>query len=103
MLKFYPPSSTLFTPVDNRTKNVYNVRKQAGKTSDELHTPNLLTSQFTHLPVHNSPLTPLFVLAFAPQFYTPKITHFNLLINHLYPQSTAPINKKKKERLKRNT
>ena len=82
---------------------MYSLRKQTGKTSDELHTPHPLTSQFIQDPVHNSLVTPLFVRAFTPQFYTLKIRHFHLLDRWLYPQSTAPINKKKKERKEKNT
>jgi len=89
--------------VDNWIKNVYSLRTQPGKTSEQLHTPHLLTRQFTHSPVHNFQLTPLFVQVFTPRFYTRKITQFNLLNSQLYPQSTAPINKKKKEILGRNT
>jgi hypothetical protein len=84
-------------------KNVYSLRILEGKTSDRLHTGSLLAHQFTQLQVHNSLLTPLFVQAFAPQFYTSKNAQFNLLDTLLYPQSTAPINKKKKRILGRNT
>lgn len=82
---------------------MYSLGKVIGKTSDKLHTPSLLTHQFTFPTVHNLPVTPLFVLAFTPQFYTPKISHLHLLDRRLYPQSTPPINKKKKENLERNT
>ena len=102
MRKYYT-TSLLFSPVDNRTKNVYNVRTQTGKTSAQLRTPSLLTNQFTQAPVHNSPLTPLFVQAFAPSLSTSEISQFNLLNSQLYPQSTVPINKKKKKILGRNT
>lgn len=99
----YQITSLLFSPVEKCIKNVYSLRKETGKTSDELHTPHLLSQQFTSPTVHNSPLTPLFILAFTPLFYTPKTSQSNLLSGHLYPQSTPPINKKKKEKLGRNT
>lgn len=99
----YNSTSLSFAPVENRIKNVYSLRKQTGKTSDQLRTPSLLVQQFTDAPVYNSALTPLFVQAFAPSLYTPKINQFNLLYSQLYPQSTAPINMKKKENLERNT
>lgn len=99
----YNATSLLLTPVENRIKNVYSLRKQTGKTSDQLHTPSLLIQEFTDAPVHNSLFIPLFVQAFTPSLYTPKINQFNLLYSQLYPQSTAPINMKKKENLERNT
>ncbi|MDB5179823.1 MAG: hypothetical protein JWN12_455 [Candidatus Saccharibacteria bacterium] len=95
--------SLLFAPVDNWIKNVYSLRTKTGTTSDELHTPNLFTHQFTFPTVHNSRLTPLFVQAFASPFYTAKISRYHPLDRQLYPQSTPPINKKKKEKLERNT
>jgi hypothetical protein len=102
-MRKYETISLLFAPVDNWIKNVYSLRIQTGTTSDELRTPSLLTHQFTFPAVHNSRLTPLFVQVFASQFYTPKKSEYHLLGRQLYPQSTPPINKKKKEKLERNT
>jgi hypothetical protein len=99
----YNPISLLFSPVDKCIKNVYSLRKQTGTTSEQLHTPNLLTHQFTFPTVHNLRVTPLFILAFTPLLYTPKISQLHPLNRQLYPQSTPPINKKKKEKLERNT
>jgi len=94
---------TLFTSVENCIKNVYNLRIQTGITSEQLHTPSVLTQQFTHSPVHNYQVTPLFVRVFTPLLYTRKINKFHLLDRWLYPQSTPPINKKKKGNMERNT
>jgi len=89
--------------VENWIKNVYSQRTQTGITSEQLHTGSSLTHQFTFPTVHKSLLTPLFVLVVNTQFYTAKNHQFNLLYSHLYPQSTAPINMKKKERKEKNT
>jgi len=93
----------LFTRVDKWIKNVYSLRIQSGITSEQLHTATHLSQQFTTTPVHNPLLTPLFVQVFTPQLSPQKISNFNLLERRLYPQSTAPINKKKKEKKERNT
>ena len=90
--------NTLFRPVNNCIKNVYNLRTQTGKTSEQLHTPSTLTHQFTQPMVHNSRVTPLFVLVLATQLSTSKMNELHLLYRRLYPQSTPPINKKKKEK-----
>jgi hypothetical protein len=89
--------------VDKWVKNVYSLRTRPSKTSGWLHTTNQLTRQLTHSPVYNIQLTPLFIQTFTPLFYTPKINQFHLLYSQLYPQSTVPINKKKKKILERNT
>ena len=94
---------SLFTRVDKWIKNVYSLRIQTGTTSEQLHTPTHLTQQFTYHPVHKSQVTPLFVQVFTPQLSTSENTNFNLLHSWLYPQSTAPINKKKKGKMERNT
>ena len=78
-------------------KNVYSLRTVRGIKSGLLYTDSLLTQQFTNPTVHNSPLIRLFVLAFAPLLSTTKISVFNLLFRRLYPQSTPPINMKKKK------
>ena len=78
-------------------KNVYTLRTAQGTNGDKLHTGSLLTKQFTAHPVHNPQLIPLFVQVFTPQLSTLKINHFNLLDRRLYPQSTPPINMKKKK------
>jgi hypothetical protein len=84
-------------------KNVYSLRIQTGKTSGDLYTHSSLARQFTHQPVHNLPVVPVFVPAFAPLLSTSKNNQVTLLNSHLYPQSTPPINKKKKKILGRNT
>ena len=99
----YHTTPSLFAPVDKWIKNVYSLRTGTGTTSDNLPTPSSLSQQFTHVPVHKPQLIPLFVQVFTPQLSTVKITHFNLLYSRLYPQSTAPINKKKKGKMERNT
>ena len=78
-------------------KNVYSLRIAKGIKSDNLYTDTRLAQQFTHPIVHNSPLIRLFVPAFAPSLSTPKSSYFNLLNRRLYPQSTPPINMKKKK------
>ena len=78
-------------------KNVYTLRTAQGTNGDKLHTGSYLTQQFTHLPVHNPQVIPLFVQVFTSQLSTLKINHFNLLNRRLYPQSTPPINMKKKK------
>jgi len=78
-------------------KNVYSLRIARGTNGDKLPTDSLLTQQITHSPVHNPQLIPLLVQVFTPQLSTPKITYFNLLYRRLYPQSTPPINMKKKK------
>ena len=78
-------------------KNVYSLRIPQGTNGDKLHTGSRLTEQFTTRPVHNPQLIPLFVQVFTPQLSTLKINHFNLLDRRLYPQSTPPINMKKKK------
>jgi len=99
----YNAISTLFTPVDKWIKNVYSLRIETGTTSEQLDTASHLTQQFTMSPVHNPQVTPLFVQVFTPQLSPLKISDFNLLDRRLYPQSTAPINKKKKGNKERNT
>lgn len=91
------------THVDNWIKNVYSLRTQMGTTSDKLHTGTWLSQQFTHSPVHNPQVIPRIVQVLTPQLSPLKIGNFNPLITHLYTQSTAPINKKKKGNMERNT
>jgi hypothetical protein len=78
-------------------KNVYSLRIAQGIKSDQLPTTSPLTHQFTHTAVHNYLLIPLLVQVFAPSFSTPKISNLYLLYARLYPQSTPPINMKKKK------
>lgn len=84
-------------------KNVYSLCTQTGTTSDDLYTPSVQSQQLTHQTVDNSRVTPLFVQVFTSRLSTQKNHYFNLLYNHLYPLSTAPINMKKKEIRERNT
>lgn len=93
----YKTTSLSFSLVERWIKNVYNLRTQTGTKSDSLYTASQLTNQFTDAPVHNSPVTPLFVQVLATQLSTSKITQLHLLNNHLYPLSTPPINMKKKK------
>jgi hypothetical protein len=99
----YHTIPTLCAPVDKWIKNVYSLRTGTGTTSDDLPTPSSLSQQFTHAPVHKPRLVPLLVQVFTAQLSTVKNAHFNLLHSRLYPQSTAPINKKKKGNMERNT
>ena len=78
-------------------KNVYSLRTVEGKKSDNLYTDSRLAQQFTNNTVHNSPLIPLLVQVSTPSFSTSKNNIFNLLNRRLYPQSTPPINMKKKK------
>ena len=93
----YQTTSLPFSPVERWIKNVYNLRTQTGTKSDSLYTNSQLTNQFTDAPVHNSPVTPLFVHVLTTQLSTSKNTQLHLLYSHLYPQSTPPINMKKKK------
>ena len=99
----YEDTSLSFSPVENWIKNVYSLRMNDSTTSDQLSTISLLTYQFGQPVVHNSVVTPLFVQAIASSLSTYKTSIFNQLQRHLYPQSTPPINKKKKENIERNT
>jgi len=86
----------IFTPLP-WVKNVYSLRTVQGINSDKLHTGSHLMKQFAHSPVYNPQLILAFVQVFTSQLSTLKINYFNLLYRRLYPQSTPPINKKKKE------
>ena len=88
----FMPTSLFFTWV----KNVYSLRTPGGTNSDYLYTDHLLAAQFTKSAVHNPQVTPLFVQALATQLSTAKNDQLHLLYSRLYPQSTPPINKKKK-------
>ena len=94
---------TPITSVDKWIKNVYSLRIGTGIKSGELHTATAHSKQFTHSPVHNTWFIPLLMQVFTPQLSPRKIDSFNPLYRHLYPQSTAPINKKKKGKKERNT
>jgi hypothetical protein len=84
-------------------KNVYSLRIARGTNSDQLPTVSLLTHQFIHKAVHNYSLIPLLVQVFTPQLSTAISGNIHPLQTQLYPQSTAPINMKKKENMERNT
>lgn len=84
-------------------KNVYSLRMDSGiargETSFSYTPPTPAFSRlwvqspiFTHIPLRLSAVLP-----------TLKNTYFHLLIHHLYPVSTAPIIKKKKENKERNS
>ena len=90
----YKSTFLLYWPVENCTKNVYRQRTKTGITSDQLSTPSRLAYQLVQSVVHNSPVTPLFVQVLTTLFSTSKITKIYLLMRHLYPRSTPPINKK---------
>ena len=78
-------------------KNVYSLRTAQGTNSDKLPTPPLSTRTFTYQPVHKSLVVLRLVQVFTSQLSTLKINHFNPLNRRLYPQSTPPINMKKKK------
>lgn len=84
-------------------KNVYSLRTARGTNSDQLPTTGTPTYLPTHKLVHNLPLIPLFVQVFTTLLSTVKIVTLHLIHTQLYPQSTAPINMKKKENMERNT
>ena len=84
-------------------KNVYSLRTARGTNGVHLPTEGTLTYQFTHLLVHNSPLIPLLVQVFTPRLSTAISSTLHPLHTQLYPQSTTPINKKKKGKMERNT
>ena len=77
-------------------KNVYSLRTAGGTTSATLYTASLLPIDLDFKAVYNSPVLALSLHRFTTYLYTVKISVFNLLLHHLYPQSTAPINMKKK-------
>jgi len=84
-------------------KNVYSLRIDQGTKGDNLYTDHPLARFIAPTTVDNPPVTPLFVPALAIQFSPSKISQLHLLYRQLYPQSTPPINKKKKERKELNT
>ena len=77
-------------------KNVYSLRTAGGTTSATLYTASLLPISSAFEAVYNSPALALSLHRFTTYLYTVKISVFNPLLHHLYPQSTAPINMKKK-------
>ena len=86
------PKATTFAWV----KNVYSLRTAGGTTSAMLYTASLLPISSGFEAVYKSPALTLSLHRFTAYLYTAKISVFNLLLHHLYPQSTAPINMKKK-------
>ena len=84
-------------------KNVYSLRMNSGIASGESlvsYTPPTLALQslWVQLPSFTQVYTHL-----SAVLSTAKITFFNLLNTQLYPVSTAPIIKKKKENKERNS
>ena len=77
-------------------KNVYSLRTAGGTTGASLYTASLPLTSYGTKAVYNSPALTPSLHRFAPYLYTVIFGHFNLLLHHLYPQSTAPINMKKK-------
>jgi len=87
------PKTTSFAWV----KNVYSLGVTEGINSGFLYTTPLPVTTYTFNPVHNTPTFTRFIHAFTTYLSTRNFEYFNPLIHHLYPQSTAPINKKKKK------
>jgi len=79
-------------------KNVYSLGVTKGTNSGFLYTGLYDSPTSPLLSVHKSPTFTPFIHAFRTYLSTHVFTHFNLLYNHLYPQSTSPTIKKKKER-----
>lgn len=82
-------------------KNVHNLRI-APWTSGVRFSPILnnslhITPQHSHNSLFIRPIIP----AFYPLLSTSFLTHFNLLYDRLYTQSTAPTIKKKKENIRK--
>lgn len=77
-------------------KNVYSLRTAGGTTGALLYTASLPSTSSNHQAVYNLPALTLSLHRFATYLYTAIFSYFNLLLHHLYPQSTAPINMKKK-------
>ena len=79
-------------------KNVYSLGVTKGTNSGLLYTGNTYSPTYTLNSVHNYPTLTLFIHGFRTYLSTRVFAQINLLINHLYPQSTPPIIKNEKER-----
>jgi len=79
-------------------KNVYSLGIDTRTTRVRSYTGSLLTQSFTHHPVHKHPVIQRLVPAFYAQLSPSKKSVFNLLYRYLYPQSTYPTIKTKKEK-----
>lgn len=78
-------------------KNVHNLRIAQGETVGKVSTP---ARSFTHihsLPVKKHSVIPSLVHGFYPQLFTVIFAKSPLLYTQLYPLSTPPIIKRKKE------
>lgn len=85
------------TAMNMWVKNVHNLRTE----------PWIIGARFSPIlnnslqPSHNHSNNSLFIRLFVPAFYpllsTSFLTHFNLLYDRLYTQSTVPTIKKKKK------
>lgn len=79
-------------------KNVYTYGKLGGIKSVVLSPVSSISTHNTSLTVYNSPYLPTLIPVLSPHLSTQKNHVLDLLIHHLYPVSTAPIIKNKKER-----
>lgn len=78
-------------------KNVHKLRTQRRETQGKVSTHPTLPTVITSLLVNKPQVIPSFVHGFYPQLFTATTTHYNPLISHLYPLSTEPTIKRKKE------
>ena len=88
-------SPLLFTWV----KNVYSLGTQTGTTSAQLPTAHAHSDTYSHMAVHKSPVVQTFIHRFKTYLSPSKKGNFNLLNDHLYPQSTAPINNQNERKI----
>ena len=79
-------------------KNVYSLRATACISSAQPSTHQYAYPAFPHAPVQNTLVVRPVAHSFTPYISTNKNRVFNLLTAWLYPQSTAPTMKTKKER-----
>ena len=80
-------------------KNVYSLGIVGGTTGAQLSTGLSLTGTYPLTTVYKSPVMLALVHQLKPHLSPPKISHFNLLIRHLYPQSTAPTNNQNERKI----
>ena len=79
-------------------KNVYSLRATACISSAQTSTHHYAYPTFPHAPVQNRLVVLPVAHSFTPYISTSKNRVFNLLTAWLYPQSTTPTMKTKKER-----
>ena len=80
-------------------KNVYSLGIVSGTTGAQLSTGLSLTGTYPLTTVYKSLVFLALVHQLKPYLSPSKISHFNLLIRHLYPQSTAPTNNQNERKI----